>query len=148
VLKPQGNLVLAEPLGPRDEQLRQVMTEAFQGPHPGHRLFSPEEVDKIVADAGFREVRGTEVALAFHQEGIGGVPMGPHILEAYHLIRMRKDARLLEKFNEEVLQVTEAPGGKVFIHGSIAMLVSVQEKRPPEPKKASEWATRVPQYGI
>lgn len=143
LLKANGNFLLCEPLGPRDEGLRQVLTEAFQAAHPDHKFFSGDQIDSLIKEAGFNEVRGTEIGLAFHQEGLGGVPMGPHYMEAYHLIKMRGDSRLLEKFNEQVLQVTEGPGGSIFLHGTLYFLVSYLEKvkaakkAPASRKKAS-----------
>ena len=138
VLKKDGHLMLCEPLGPKDEKLRAALTEAFQAVHPDHKFFSPEMIDEMLLSAGFQEIRGTEVALAFHQEGIGGVPMGPHYMEAYHMIRMRQDKDLLDRFNEQVLQVSEGPGGKIFIHGELKFLVSLQEKRQLGTKKAAK----------
>ncbi len=130
VLKADGHLMLCEPVGPADEKLRDILTQTFQAAHPGYRFFSAEQIDNTIKGAGFEEVRGTEAVLAFHQEGLGGVPMGPHYMEAYHAIRMRKDPKLLEKFNEEVFQVSEGPGGKINIHGNLTFLISLLEKRP------------------
>ncbi|MBI2859549.1 MAG: methyltransferase domain-containing protein [Chloroflexi bacterium] len=131
VLKADGHLLLCEPVGPEDERLRELLTQTFSAAHPGHKLFSGEMIDDYAKSAGFQQVRGTDAVLAFHQEGLGGVPMGPHYMEAYHAIKMRKDAKLLDKFNEQVFQVTEGPGGKIHIHGNLTYIISYLEKKPP-----------------
>ena len=134
VLKKDGHLTLCEPLGPKDEKLRAALTEAFQAVHPDHKFFSPEMIDEMLLSAGFQEIRGTEVALAFHQEGIGGVPMGPHYMEAYHMIRMRRTRNSWTNSTNRCSRCG-GTGGKIFIHGELK-LVSLQEKRQPGTKKA------------
>lgn len=129
VLKPDGHLMLCEPVGPEDEKLSEVLTESFQAAHPDYKFYSQGILDGFINGAGLKEIRGTEVVLSYNQEGINGVPMGPHYLEAYHLIRMRKNKELLEKFNEQVFEVTEGPGGKIFIHGNLVFLVTLLEKK-------------------
>ncbi|MDO8473084.1 MAG: methyltransferase domain-containing protein [Dehalococcoidia bacterium] len=129
VLKADGHLMLCEPLGPNDGKLREVLTESFQAAHPDYKFYSQEMLEGMLNGAGFQEIRGTEAALSYNQEGLGGVPMGPHYMEAYHLVRMRKNAELMQKFNEQVFEVTEGPGGKIFIHGSLVFLVTLLGKK-------------------
>ncbi|MEW6033902.1 MAG: methyltransferase domain-containing protein [Chloroflexota bacterium] len=129
VLKKDGRLALVEPLGPRDKELRQVLTEAFQMAHPDHKVYSAEEVDGLIEQSGFHEEKGTEVVLALHQDGIQGVPMGPHYLQAYQIIKSRNSKELLQKFEREIFQVSEGKEG-IHIRGSLTFLVSLLVKHP------------------
>lgn len=131
VLKKEGNLVLCEPLGPRDERLRQVLTEAFQMAHPDHRFYSVEDIDNLIAESGFHELKGSEIVLALHQDGIQDVPMGPHYLQAYQMIKSRNDSQLLRKFAQEIFQVSEGKEG-IHIRGSLTFLVSLLAKQTAE----------------
>lgn len=124
VLKGEGKLVMCEPLSPEDEELKQVLTEAFQAGHPGYKFFAGADLYSLFQGAGFAETQATDMVFTFDQDGTGGIPMGPHYLQAYQLIKSRGDEELLRKFERELFQVTER-GGLVHLRGKLGFLVTV-----------------------
>lgn len=127
VLKSEGKLVMCEPLGPEDEGLKQILTEAFQAAHPEYKFFGEKDLYSLFQQAGFAETQATDMVLAFDQDGVGGIPMGPHYLQAYHLIRWRGNQELLRRFEGELFQVTERED-LVHVRGKLKFLVTVLAK--------------------
>ncbi len=127
VLKRDGMLVLYEPLGPKDPELRKVLEEAFKIRHPDHRVFGEEDIFGMLTKTGFVEETSERITLDFDQYGTEGIPMGPHYIHAYDLIEERRDNNLMSKYRKELFEIKKEKD-KVHVKGSLRFLLSFLKK--------------------
>lgn len=86
--------------GRRDEKrLNEVIEEAFQLAHgPEFRFFTTTELRGLYRRAGFSIETCQVYGFPFRQRGMEEIPMGPHWLQAYELLRFRQEESLINKF--------------------------------------------------
>ena len=106
VLKARGRLasldpVLDEPEDEEDRRLNEAIEEAFQLAHgPEFRFFTVSELRGLYENAGFSIETCRARDFTFDQVGFGGIPMGPHWLQAYELLRFRREKGLVDRFQQ------------------------------------------------
>ncbi len=106
VLKPKGYLdsldpVLKEAVDEEEKRLNEAVEEAFQLAHgPEFRFFTIPELRGLYERAGFSIETCRAHNVSFDQIGFGGIPMGPHWLQAYELLRFRQEKGLVKKFEQ------------------------------------------------
>jgi len=107
VLRAKGRLasldpVLEEPEDEEDRRLNEAIEEAFQLAHgPEFRFFTVSELRALYESAGFLIETCRARDFTFDQVGFDGIPMGPHWLQAYELLRFRRQESLVDRFQQK-----------------------------------------------
>jgi ubiquinone/menaquinone biosynthesis C-methylase UbiE len=128
VLKKGGHLVsvdpvLKEPSDEDEERLNEAIGEAFQQAHgPEHRFFTAADLRRLYQQAGFSIEACRTYDIAFRQVGVTGIPQGPHWLQAYNLLRLRRQEGLLQKFEQDYFSFREE-AGQLLVEGKTTWAV-------------------------
>jgi len=116
VLKTGGRLVSVDPVvrEPSDEeerQLNEIIEEAFQIAHGrSHRLFTVTELERLYIGAGLSIESCHTYDFLFDQADIAVIPQGSHWLQAYNLLRLRRQKGLACRFEQNYLVFREEEG--------------------------------------
>lgn len=134
VLKARGCLasldpVLEEPEDEEDKRLNEAIEEAFQLAHgPEFRFFTVSELRRLYENAGFSIEACAAHDFAFDQVGFEGIPMGPHWLQAYELLRFRREKGLVDRFQQRYFALSRKDD-QLLVKGKMTW-VTVKALRP------------------
>lgn len=122
VLKPGGLAASLDPVlidlaDAEGQRLNEAIEEAFQEAHgPGFRFFTEARLRELYERAGF-SVAGCRVdEVSFDQQGIDGIPMGPHWNQVRENLWFRREKELLRRYEQEYFSFG-SEGGQVVVRG-------------------------------
>lgn len=124
-LRVKGHLVSVDPVlrdavDGEDKRLNGLIEEAFQLAHgPQFRFFTAPELRRLYERTGFSIETCQVHDFPFQQMGIGGIPMGPHWLQAYELLRFRQEEGLVKRFEQNYFTFREKEG-QLLVKGKMS----------------------------
>ena len=125
VLRPKGHLasldpVLKEAVDEEGKRLNEAIEEAFQLAHgPAFRFFTIPELRGLYGSAGFSIDACQAHDISFDQVGFDEIPMGPHWLQAYELLRFRREKGLVRRFEEDYFALRRT-GEELLVKGKMS----------------------------
>ena len=127
-LKNRGRLVSLDPVlidieGEEERTLVNLIEEAFQMAHGAEfRFFTIGQLKALYEMAGF-SINSSEVyEFPFRDCQMRAIPMGPHWLDAYNMIRETDDNSLINKFEQDYFKFWES-GGEIMARGRMSWVV-------------------------
>ncbi|MDY6834249.1 MAG: methyltransferase domain-containing protein [Chloroflexota bacterium] len=128
ILKNSGRLVSLDPIlndvqDEKEKTLVNLIEEAFQMAHGAEfRFFTVSQLTTLYELAGF-SINSSEVyEFPFRDCQTRAIPMGPHWLDAYNMIRETKDKSIIDKFEQDYFTFWES-GGEIMARGKMSWIV-------------------------
>jgi len=124
VLKNGGNFFILDPIineakDAVDVALEAKVNQVFRRTHgPDFRFHTANSIQRMLTKAGFQIARAQVVKHSFDQEGMGGVPTGPHWLEAAQELEI-ESPELAQRMRESYF-TWHKHGDAVHIQGSFS----------------------------
>ena len=128
VLRTKGCLVSMDPVlkeaeDEEEERLNGLIEEAFQLAHgPQFKFFTTSELRILYEKVGFAIETCQVYKFPFKQQGIEGIPMGPHWYQARELLQFREEEGLIRKFDQDYFAFTERKG-QLLVQGKMRWAV-------------------------
>jgi ubiquinone/menaquinone biosynthesis C-methylase UbiE len=127
VLKPGGRFVVVDPVIEESKDAIDVALEAkinqvFRRTHGDEfRFHTASSIQRLLQKAGYRVPRTNILSYPFNQEGMDGIPTGPHWLEA--ALELEKDAPELAERMKKNYFTWHSHGDHAHVKGSFSYAV-------------------------
>ncbi len=134
VIKPGGRLLILDPVilaadDALDTAVNSLINETFQRSHgAGFRLYTVEEVRRLMVDGGLEVVRADHHTCTVDQDGTAGIPAGRHWVEVADALKHRPP-EFRRRFAERYFR-HEGVGDRLRISGGFHYGLIAGEKRP------------------
>ena len=128
ILKPNGYLVsvdpvLNDPVDQEEQQINSLIEQAFQNAHgPDFRFFSEQELISLYQSVGLSVKKRQPYSFSYNQEGMDGIPMGVHWLQAYELLWRKEGEKLMGKFEDNYFAFRDWKG-KLMVKGKMTWVI-------------------------